>query len=55
MSTAVKEVKKQVKYDYNANEYDKVLEPDDDFYRAITIDEVFDTVKENIRKKYANK
>ena len=39
MNTAVKEVKKQVKYDYNANEYDKVLEPDDDFYRAISAEE----------------
>jgi len=55
MSTAVKEVRKQVKYDCHTNEYDKVLEPDEDFYRAISIDEVFDTVKENIRKKYANK
>jgi len=31
------------------------LEPDEDFRRAITIDELFDTVKENIRKKYPKK
>ena len=31
------------------------LEPDDDLRRAITVDELFDKVKENIRKKYANK
>ena len=32
-----------------------ILEPDDDLRSAITIDELFDKVKENIRKKYANK
>jgi len=32
----------------------KYLEPDDDLRRAITIDELFDNVKGNIRKKYAN-
>ena len=32
-----------------------ILEPDDDFRRAITIDDLFDKVKENIQKKYANK
>ena len=32
-----------------------VLEPDDDLRGAITMDELFDRVKENIRKKYANK
>jgi len=31
------------------------LEPDEDLRRAITIDELFDTVKEKIRKKYPNK
>ena len=39
MSTAVKEVRKSVKYDYTTNEYDKVLEPDEDFYNAISADE----------------
>jgi len=39
MSTAVKEVKKSVKYDYSTNEYDKILEPDEDFYSAISADE----------------
>ena len=29
-----------------------VLEPDEELRRAITIDELFDRVKENIRKKY---
>jgi hypothetical protein len=32
-----------------------ILEPDDDLRRAITIDDLFDKVKENTRKKYANK
>ena len=31
------------------------LAPDEDFRRAIAIDELFDTVKEKIRKKYPNK
>ena len=52
MSTAVKEVKKPIKYDYPTNEYDKVLEPDEDFYRAITIDELRKRVKEDIHQWY---
>ena len=55
METAVKEVRKPANYGYHTNEYDKVLEPDDDLRRAITIDELFDTVKEKIRKKYPSK
>ena len=55
MSAAVKGVRKSANYDYRTNEYDEVLEPDDDLRRAITIDELFDTVKEKIRKKYPSK
>ena len=55
MSTAVKEVRKPAKYDSNTNEYDKVLEPDEDFYRAITMDELLEGVLEDIHKFYANK
>ena len=36
----------------NQKEY---LEADDDLRRAITIDELFDTVKERIRQKYPSK
>ena len=39
MSTAVKELRKPVKYDCDTNEYDKVLEPDEDFYSAISAEE----------------
>jgi len=52
MSTAVKEVRKPAKYDSNTNEYDKVLEPDDDFRRAITMDELRKRVKEDIHQWY---
>ena len=55
MSTAVKEVKKPVKYDYPTNEYDKVLEPDDDFYRAITGDELKKKMRGAIHNFFANK
>ena len=40
---------------HNKNEYDKLLEPDEDLRRAITIDELFEKVKENIRNKYEKK
>jgi len=55
MSTAVKELRKPVKYDCDTNEYDKVLEPDEDFYSAITMDELLEGVLEDIHKFYANK
>ena len=58
MSTAVKEVRKSVKYDYNANEYDKVLEPDEDLRRAIPADEFREkliVVLDKVDKKYAKK
>jgi len=55
MSTAVKEARKQVKYDHTTNEYDKVLEPDEDFYRAITMDELRKRVKEDIHQWYKEK
>ena len=34
MSTAVKEVRKQVKYNHTTNEYDKVLEPEPCIYTS---------------------
>ena len=37
---------------HDASVYEEVLEADDDFRRAIAVDEVFDAVKANIRKKY---
>ena len=58
MSTVVKEIKKPIKYDYPTNEYDKVLEPDEDFYSAISADEfkkraleVVERVHERFSKK----
>jgi len=58
MSTAVKEVRKPAKYDSNTNEYDKVLEPDEDFYNAISAEEfkkraleVVERVHERFSKK----
>ena len=39
---------------HDASVYEEVLEPDDDFRRAIAVDDFFDAVKENIRKKYAS-
>ena len=58
MSTAVKEVRKPAKYDSNTNEYDKVLEPDEDFRRAISAEEFREkliVVLDRVDKKYANK
>jgi len=58
MSTAVKEVRKSVKYDYNTNECDKVLEPDEDFYSAISMDEFIEkalVMVEKVDKMYAKK
>jgi len=40
---------------HDASVYEEALEPDDDFRRTITVDEVFDAVKDNIRKKYPSK
>ena len=39
----------------HTNGYDEFLEPDEDLRRAITIDELFDKVRENIRKKHGKK
>jgi len=58
MSTAVKEVRKPAKYDSNTNEYDKVLEPDEDFRRAISAEEFREkliVVLDRVDKKYANR
>ena len=58
MSTAVKEVRKPAKYDSNTNEYDKVLEPDEDFCRAISAEEFREkliVVLDRVDKKYANR
>jgi hypothetical protein len=33
--------------------YDEILEPDDDFYRAITKDELLERIYTGIEKKYA--
>ena len=58
MSTEVKEERKSVKYDYNTNEYDKVLEPDEDFYRAISADEFLEkalVIVDKLDKIYLNK
>jgi len=54
-SIAVKEVNKPAKYDYNTNEYDKVLEPDEDFYSAITKEELLKGIHEDIEKFFASK
>jgi len=40
---------------HNTNEYDEILEPDEDLNTAITIDVLFDKVKENILNKYVMK
>ena len=39
-----------VQYLVPQNEPDVVFEPDDDFYRSITLDELFDGVKKHIDK-----
>ena len=39
-----------VQYLIPNNEPDVVFEPDDDFYRSITLDELFDGVKKHIDK-----
>ena len=38
----------------SANEYDEVLEPDDDFYSAITMDELRERTHKFIHKLFAN-
>ena len=40
---------------YNTDEYDEILEPDDDFRRAITMDELLNGVLEDIHNFYVNK
>ena len=39
----------------NANPYEEFLEPDDDFRRAITMDELRRRVKEDIHKWFSEK
>ena len=53
METEVNEVKKPVKYDYHTSEYDKVLEPDEDFYGAISIDELRESAHEHIHNLFS--
>jgi hypothetical protein len=38
-----------------ADDEQPILEPDEDFYRSITLEEVRDSVVEYIRKKHADK
>ena len=40
---------------YHTNEYDEVLEPDEDFHRAITMDELRIRVKKDIQQWYKEK
>jgi hypothetical protein len=40
---------------HDASIYDRVLEPDDDFRRAITMDELRRRVKENIHQWYSER
>ena len=39
----------------NTSEYDQILEPDDDFRRAITMDELRKKVKEDIHQWYSER
>ena len=39
----------------NTNEYEEVLEPDDDFYRAITMDELRKRVGRDIHQWYTER
>jgi len=58
MSTAVKELRKPAKYDCDTNEYDKLLEPDEDFYSAISADEFKKRaleVVERVHKRFSKK
>ena len=38
----------------NASEYDEILEPDEDFYRAISMEEVREKLHRVVDKLYAN-
>ena len=40
---------------HHTNEYDEVLEPDEDFFNAITKDELLKGIHEDIEKFFANK
>jgi hypothetical protein len=39
----------------NVNEYDEILEPDDDFRRAISGDELLERIYKDIDRKFVNR
>ena len=40
---------------YHSSEYDEILEPDEDFYSAITKEELLKGIHEDLEKFFANK
>ena len=40
---------------HNTNEYEQVFQPDDDFYRSISMDEFLERVKKNVHQFYESK
>ena len=51
----IKRGKNMYRLTHHTDEYDEVLEPDEDFYSAITKDELLKGIHEDIEKFFANR